>query len=117
MKNGLFDRFKDSIEPYKDRVTIVRGESGVELHKFPCEPTFDFVYIDGSHYSKDVLEDAILSWRLVKPGGIIIFDDFTWTTNGDFSDLRGPRTGIEAFAHIFKPKIVWTANQLCIQKD
>jgi len=117
MKNGLFDRFIENIEPYKDRVTVVRGESGVELRKFPCEPVFDFVYIDGSHYSKDVLEDAILTWRLVKPGGIVIFDDFVWTCDGNpIEHLSGPNTGIRAFTHIFQPHILDIGNQLFVKK-
>lgn len=112
LKNGLFERFTENIEPYKDRVTIVRGE----LRKFPCEPTFDFVYIDGSHYSKDVLEDAILRWRLVKPGGIVIFDDFVWAPSENLADLYGPNTGIKAFTHIFQPHIIHIGNQLFIKK-
>jgi hypothetical protein len=110
------DVFKN-IEPYKDRVTICRGISGEVLRKFPCEPTFDFIYIDGSHYSKDVLEDAILAWRLVKPGGNIIFDDFNLTFGDtDIRDIVNPRSGIEAFCYFFKPNIILVANQLFIQK-
>jgi predicted O-methyltransferase YrrM len=116
MKNGLFDRFNDNIKPFKDRVKIMRGESGVVLRTFPCEPTFDFVYIDGSHYSKDVLEDAVLVWRLVKPGGIIIFDDLIWAPSGNVADLSGPNTGIKAFTHIFQPRIVFIGQQLITQK-
>ena len=117
LKNGLFDRFLENIEPYKERVTICRGISGEILRKFPCEPTYDFIYIDGSHYSKDVLEDAILAWRLVKPGGNIIFDDFNWKLEGtELSDLSNPRSGIESFCYYCKPKIIVAANQLFIQK-
>lgn len=116
LTNSLFDRFLENIEPYKERVTICKGISGEVLRKFPCEPTFDFIYIDGSHYSKDVLEDAILAWRLVKPKGHIIFDDFNWTRNGsDLNDPVNPRAGIEAFCYFYKPKILWAGNQLFIQ--
>jgi len=91
--------------------------SGEVLRKFQCEPTFDFIYIDGSHYSKDVLEDAILAWRLIKPGGNIIFDDFNWQLEGtELKDLKNPRLGIKAFCHFFQPRIILVANQLFIQK-
>lgn len=117
LKNGLFDRFQDSIKDHKDRVTICRGFSGEVLRTFPCEPMFDFIYIDGSHYSKDVLEDAVLSWRLLKPGGVIIFDDFNWTVDGtELRDLKNPRAGIEAFCGIFQPHILAVYNQLVVQK-
>ena len=36
----------------------------------------DLIYIDGSHLAKDVLSDAILSWKLLKPSGVMIFDDY-----------------------------------------
>jgi hypothetical protein len=33
---------------------------------------------DGSHRARDVLEDAVLSWPLLKVGGIMLFDDYLW---------------------------------------
>jgi predicted O-methyltransferase YrrM len=116
-KEGLFERFIDNIEPYKDRVTIHRGFSGEVLRKFQCVPTFDFVYIDASHYSKDVLEDAILAWRLVKPGGVVIFDDYTLQIHDSpIEDLVNPFTGINVFCQVFRPKILVAFNQMIIQK-
>ena len=41
---------------------------------FPDE-SFDIIYIDGNHELKYVLEDAIISYKKVKKGGWIIFDD------------------------------------------
>jgi len=118
LKDGLFERFKENIEPYKDRVTLCRGFSGEVLRKFECKPTFDFIYIDGSHYSKDVLEDAILSWRLVKPGGIVIFDDYMLQINDSpLDDPMNAHCGINAFCHFFNPKILCMYNQLIIQKE
>ena len=37
---------------------------------------FDLIYIDASHYAPDVLSDAVLAFKLLKPGGILIFDDY-----------------------------------------
>ena len=36
---------------------------------------YDIIYIDGSHEARDVLEDAVLAYRLLKIGGLLIFDD------------------------------------------
>ena len=44
---------------------------------------FDIIYIDGSHVGGDVLQDAVLAWSLLKPGGLMIFDDYCM----DFSDI------------------------------
>ena len=118
LRENLYERFIENITPYKDRITPHRGYSGEVLRTFPCTPAYDFIYIDGSHYSKDVLEDAVLSWRLLEPGGIMVFDDFTWLAPGtdNMHDLRNPRAGIEAFCSIFRPEIVAMYGQLVIKK-
>lgn len=119
MKEGLFDRYMANVARFGDRVTVRRGMSGVVLRTFPCEPVFDLVYVDGSHYSRDALEDAILAWRLLKSGGIMIFDDYTWTMEGTkLDDIKNPRTGIDAFCKIFEPiHIREIPGQLIIQKQ
>ena len=37
------------------------------------------VYIDGSHHPQDVLTDAVLAWRLMKYGAIMIMDGMQCT--------------------------------------
>lgn len=37
---------------------------------------FDIVYVDGSHMRDDVMVDSILAWRMVRPGGLLIWDDY-----------------------------------------
>lgn len=39
------------------------------------DQSYDFVYIDGAHEAKFVIQDAILSWRILRSGGFLIFDD------------------------------------------
>jgi predicted O-methyltransferase YrrM len=76
--------------PYKERffanversgeagkVAAIADYSQLALRKLPLN-SFDIIYIDGSHSKDDVLEDAVLSWRLLKEGGIMIFDDYRW---------------------------------------
>jgi predicted O-methyltransferase YrrM len=120
-KNGLFDRFSENIiEPYKNRVTIHRGFSGEVLRTFPCKQVYDFIYIDGSHYAKDVHEDAVLAWRFLKKDGVIVFDDLFWKAGEllDPYDLKNPRLGIEAFVKLYESdiQIVGCWDQLAIQR-
>jgi predicted O-methyltransferase YrrM len=65
--------------------------------------SFDFIYIDGSHLAKDVLTDAVMSWNLLKYGGVIAFDDYEW--NGGSGKLGRPKAGINAFASVFGPEL------------
>ena len=41
--------------------------------------SYDFIYIDGSHQAPDVLADAVLSFWLLRSGGIMVFDDYLWS--------------------------------------
>ncbi len=66
--------------------------------------SFDFIFIDGSHFAKDVFIDAALCWNLLKPGGVIAFDDYEW---GDWmaNPLGTPRAAIDAFERLFADRI------------
>ena len=44
------------------------------------QETYDIIYIDGSHVACDVLHDATCCWALLKPGGILIFDEYVNAT-------------------------------------
>ena len=59
------------------KVTKIKGLSQEVLRRLPPQ-FYHFAYIDGSHLARDVLEDAVLSLRLLRPGGIMIFDDYNW---------------------------------------
>ncbi len=78
-----------------DKIVKLRGRSQQVL-PFLAEESFDFVYIDGSHMILDVLQDAAMCWRLVRPGGILVFDDNEHTLFPDsFGMSAGP--AISAF--------------------
>jgi predicted O-methyltransferase YrrM len=40
---------------------------------------FDFIYIDGAHEAKFVIQDAVLCWGLLKLGGHLLFDDLNFS--------------------------------------
>ena len=64
----------------------------------PPYKMFDFIYIDADHTTVGVLMDAELSWLLLKSGGIIAFDDYTW--GHESGDPRlAPQVGIDLFLH------------------
>jgi len=77
---------------------------------------FDFIFIDASHESKDVMSDAVLSWEILKEGGIIIFDDYQWDKLKE--DYSRPKLAIDSFISIYKPelKVLFSKYQLGIEK-
>ena len=81
------------------KVRKLRGESRVMLRTLPFSHV-DFAYIDGSHACDDVLRDAVLTWDVLKDGGLAVFDDYGWGKYPDDS-LMHPKRGIDAFLEAF----------------
>jgi predicted O-methyltransferase YrrM len=103
----LRDRFTSNIEPYRQKVGWFQGRSQDVLRNGfwdAHQPLYDFIYIDGSHRAADVLEDAVLSFRLLKLGGLMIFDDYLWSSGGS-SDFDNPRRGVDAFYHAYQNQL------------
>lgn len=69
-----------------DKVTVKRGYSHEVLPTLE-DNSFDIIYIDGNHEPEYVLEDAVLSFRKLKVGGLLIFDDYGW--GGPDMTMRG----------------------------
>ena len=108
----IYTSFLKNIEPYKN-IKHIRGFSHKEISKFEDE-FFDIIYLDGNHEPDFVLEDAVLSFRKLKPGGILIFDDFGW--HGVFSTTRG----IIGFMDSYHKKIKYLGEketQIFIKKN
>lgn len=92
-----------SISGAEPRTIFKRGMSRVVLRELPLDD-FDFIYIDGSHWTVDVLEDAVLSFRLAKREGLIAFDDYPW--NDSRCNQEGtPKPAIDAFLALYRDKI------------
>lgn len=96
-----------------ERAETIKGYSQVELRKLPLNH-YDIIYIDGSHENKDVLEDAILSMRLLKKDGVLIFDDYGRRD----TKLGAPKLGIDAFFHYFGDqfKLLHNDRQILLKK-
>ncbi|MFE1748210.1 class I SAM-dependent methyltransferase [Coleofasciculus sp. H7-2] len=114
MIEGRFD-FNISRTVTVKKVRKIVGKSQQILRSLPLD-FYDFVYIDGSHIASDVLEDAVLSWALVKVGGMIIFNDYDFI----FADnnLQNSKVGIDAFVAVFygKIKLIHKSHQILLQK-
>lgn len=65
------------------------------LTKFNTNNYYSFIYIDADHTTVGVLMDAELSWPLLKSGGIMAFDDYTWGQH--LSPELAPKLGIDLF--------------------
>lgn len=61
--------------------------------------SYHFIYIDGAHEAKYVIQDAVLCWPLLRAGGYMLFDDADFT----FADqpAQNTQTAIAAFIRWF----------------
>ena len=111
---NLFDIFVHNVSTFKNKINIIRGKSQ-EVLKLLNE-SFDFIYIDGDHTAVSVIEDAILSFSLLKKGGIMIFDDYEWLVMNNYID--NPKPAIDAFLEIYANKItlLYKDYQVIIKK-
>ena len=89
---GCLDRIDIRIGLSRDvLLTVARG-------------SIDFAYVDGSHWSCDVLEDAVNVFRLLRVGGIVGFDDYLWN-DPKFNQHGTPKPAIDAFLLCYRHKI------------
>ena len=82
----------DRLEPYRDRVTVVRKLSERAHHQF-ANNSLDFVYLDGNHNREHFAEDIYRWHGKVRQGGVFAGHDW----NGDWIDHVQPV--LRAFCH------------------
>lgn len=105
------ERFRDNLvlaaeKMPRRRIFQLKGASTqrlAELYTHERRPSFDFIYIDGSHIARDVLTDACLAWQMLAPGGMMVFDDYTWGNPRDA--LHRPKLAVDAFCNLFAEEV------------
>lgn len=89
--------YKNKTENYK-QIRTFRQTTVDYLIDGGADQPFNFIYIDADHTTVGVLLDAELSWPMLKRGGIMAFDDYTW--GHESGDPRlAPQVGIDLFLH------------------
>lgn len=95
-----FDRafFESAIS--SNRVMLHQGDSSTEMSRL-SDPIFDWIYIDGDHSFEGVLRDIKEAKRLIRPGGFLVFNDYTV-----YSPLERIQYGV-----------MRAVNDLCLDED
>jgi len=99
--------------PWQDKCKLIRGNSSEVLRKMLKRKgwlgvkrnAIDLCIVDGDHHELLVLDDARLSFHLVKPGGWIVFDD----VENDKKKGEHVKQGLETFLKEFgnSVKLLW----------
>jgi predicted O-methyltransferase YrrM len=110
-------QFDSNLAAYAHRVEKIKGSSTTILPTLGISGRrFDLAYVDGSHMAADVYSDAVLTWPMMEPGGLVIFDDYEWDLMSN--DRQRPRLGIDAFLAVSRGhyRELHRAYQLVIAK-
>jgi len=112
----IFQRFQANITltGKAGQVELLQKPSSVALSSLLAVEAgqVDFVYVDGSHRAPDALSDMIFSYHLLRNGGLMICDDYTWTLEArtEIDTLSNPKIAIDAFSTIFRRSLVLIAD-------
>ena len=115
------------VQPLKDnlqiakvskRTKLIESTSFEALKNLKTE-SFDIIYLDACHLAKNVLTDTVLAWPLLKPGGILILDDYKFFNNGKLPIGLRPKNSIDAFliAHQDDLKVLHSGYQIIVKKN
>ena len=115
---SLKTRFFKNTKKYGEKIILHEEWSFDFLTKGNIKKEkYDFIYVDGNHSAKCVIEDSVLSFRLLKSNGILIFDDYDWNKNNLPPEKR-PEIAIDAFLQIYKNliNVLYSGSQVIIKK-
>ena len=117
--DDVYKTYTDKIKDYK--VDICRTTTiGYLLAQYGCDRPlgeyFDFIYVDADHTTVGVLMDAELSFPLLKSGGIMAFDDYTWGSH--LPPHKRPKLGIDLFLerHVGEYEVLGSGLQVWLRK-
>ena len=79
---------------------------------------FDIIYVDAGHDARETLCNAVLAWRLLKQGGVMIFDDYRRHPPTTSTGYSSTVVGIDAFLRVYELElsVMHKQRQVFVQK-
>lgn len=114
---GIEARFDRNLAPFGPRVEKIKSRSQPALEGLAVKGRrFDLAYIDGGHRRDDVMADSAGVWRLLAPGGIVIWDDYEWGKS--LPPDERPQPAIDDFLrdHAGQYRLLGRTYQLAIER-
>jgi hypothetical protein len=107
-------RFDANLAPYGRRMRKIKSRSAPALDAlYHAGESFDLIYIDADHRCDAVLADSALSLRILRPNGILIWDDYQLH---DLVDRPGPAIDAVLALHQSKLKVLHKGYQVIARK-
>ena len=96
--------FRPLQEKYGNRITIIKGRTPEIYAKIKMKPV-DYIFIDAAHDYESVKSDIIGTIQLLKPDGIIAFDDYGLTGTTEEGKEFGVTKAVDELIPTFWPCI------------
>ena len=112
----VYEFYKERMKPY-DNVRSARNNTyNFLMSNQERNVSFDFIYVDADHTAASAFLDGELSWRLLKSGGIMAFDDYQWGQH--LHAFKSPKLGIDLFLerHAGEYELLESGLQVWIKK-
>lgn len=118
---AAYDRMLLNMQPYFNKFLLLDewSEMGIARLMLDFDVMFDIIRVDGSHKAFDTLSDMSMSWHLLKPGGIMIVDDYddkAVVAQKEKWNEDCPKTAVDAFLKTVKAKVLWMAYDIGFEK-
>lgn len=103
-----------SLSKNGEKIQTFVGDSRIFLpHFLNMQHKYDFIYVDGNHGTENVIIDGLCAYHLLKDDGVIIFDDYEFTSN----DVQTVKLGLERLESFVRLKPILTGWQRSYVKD
>ena len=103
IENFIYNNFTHNIS-FHSHINF-NINKGYSQHILPTlveqDKQYDFIYVDASHRADDTFVDAYYAHKMLKPGGLIIFDDFVWKDPNAPHPVCSPELGIRMFFSMY----------------
>lgn len=109
-------RFLENTKPWISELTLIRGLSQ-NVMPLLVDGIFDLVFVDGDHSRDAVAFDGRESFRLLRPGGHIVFDDYLW--GPQYSPESRPKDAIDQFLKDYADRlsVIHKVDQVVVRKN
>ncbi|MET4390474.1 putative O-methyltransferase YrrM [Bradyrhizobium sp. F1.4.3] len=110
------ERFDRNLAAYGARLRKMVGSSIRALGILREEnAVFDFIYVDGSHQRDDVMIDCLGAWRLLRDGGVMLMDDYTWMPDNPEAERVAPAVDTFLAWHA-DAEVILKSHQVAVRK-
>lgn len=107
--------FREITDMYKGRMRILVGKTPDIFGKIKLDE-YDFIYIDAAHDYEHVMMDIIHTWKALKSGGVMAFDDYGIEGETEEGRQHGVKAAVDEFFYLEKP-IFLERNIVAFRKE